>query len=519
MSIRRALISVSDKSGLIPFAQFLVSQDVEILSTGGTSKALNDAGITVRDVSEVTQFPEMMDGRVKTLHPGVHGGLLARRSQPEHMAAAKQHGIGMIDLLVVNLYPFEATLASSTDYDTLVENIDIGGPAMIRAAAKNHESVTVVVDVADYDAITRLMQAHGGAVPPEHRLRFAAKAFARTASYDTLIAAWLSDPLHTGGGAQEQWPAYLLDARLGNTLRYGENPHQAAALYTRLDGRGGIAQAQVLQGKELSYNNLADAEAAWQIVADAATPTVAIIKHANPCGIAEGADVVQAFQRALACDPQSAFGGILATNQPVTPALVEAIGSLFLEVIVANEITPEARTVLAVKKNLRVLQVLPEQHRSPLVRWQITPISGGYLVQEKDHGEAKTLTLVTGTPISDAQKRDAALAFQWAKHVRSNAIVLVKDGVAIGIGAGQQSRVDSVKIAVDKARRYGHDPKGAALASEAFLPFADNVELAAEAGIATIIQPGGSVRDPEVIAAANKHGIAMLFTAIRHFKH
>jgi phosphoribosylaminoimidazolecarboxamide formyltransferase/IMP cyclohydrolase len=519
MSIRRALLSVSDKAGLLPFAQFLVAQGVELLSTGGTAKALKDAGLPVRDVSEVTQFPEMMDGRVKTLHPAVHGGLLARRGETSHMEAAAKHGIGMIDLLVVNLYPFEATLAATTDYDTLVENIDIGGPAMIRAAAKNHESVTVIVDVADYEAVMGMMQTHNGAVPPEQRLRFAAKAFARTASYDTLIASWLSDPLHTGGEAADQWPAYLLDAALGQRLRYGENPHQAAAVYQRLDGHGGIAHASVLQGKELSYNNLADAEAAWAIVAEAAEPTVAIIKHANPCGIAIGKDNVEAFARALAGDPQSAFGGILATNRPVTAALVQAVGSLFLEVIVAQEITPEARGLLAAKKNLRVLEVQPESHRSPLVRWQIVPISGGYLVQETDRGVSGELKLVTGEPISEAQQRDAMLAFQWAKFVKSNAIVLVKDGAAIGIGAGQQSRVDSVKIAVDKARRYGHDPKGAALASEAFLPFADNVELAAEAGIATIIQPGGSVRDGEVIAAAEKHGIAMLFTGVRHFKH
>jgi phosphoribosylaminoimidazolecarboxamide formyltransferase/IMP cyclohydrolase len=511
--IRRALISVSDKQGLLPFVQFLVAQGVEILSTGGTAKTLKEAGIAVRDVSDVTQFPEMMDGRVKTLHPRVHGGLLARRGEASHMAAAEEHGIGMIDLLVVNLYPFETTLNSSTDYDTLVENIDIGGPAMIRAAAKNHESVTVIVDVADYSTIQALISEYGE-VPEAKRKQFAAKAFARTAAYDTLISSWL-----TGAAGDEQFPPYLLDAARGKALRYGENPHQAAAVYRRLDGKGGIAQATVLQGKELSYNNLADAEAAWGIVADAVEPTVAIIKHANPCGIAVAKDAVEAFTKALAADPQSAFGGIVATNQPVTAALIEAVGSLFLEVIVAKEVTPEARTLLAAKKNLRVLEVTPETHRSPLAKWQIAPISGGYLVQEKDYGAAQELKLVTGKAVNETQQRDAALAFQWVKHVRSNAIVLVKDGVAIGIGAGQQSRVDSVKIAVDKACRYGHDPKGAALASEAFLPFADNVELAAEAGIGTIIQPGGSVRDPEVIAAAEKHGIAMFFTNIRHFKH
>lgn len=514
MPITRALISVSDKAGLIPFAQFLADRGIEILSTGGTAKALAEAGIAVRDVRDITQFPEMMDGRVKTLHPAVHGGLLARRGEASHMAAAEAHGIGMIDLLVVNLYPFEATLARSTDYDELVENIDIGGPAMIRAAAKNHESVTVLVDVADYAAVEEWIAAHGE-VPEAARKRFAAKAFARTASYDTLIASWL-----TGAADEAMFPPYLLDAARGPELRYGENPHQQAALYQRLDGKGGIAHAAVLQGRALSYNNLADADAAWAIVADAAEPTVAIIKHANPCGIAVAADPVEAFTKALAADPQSAFGGIVATNRPVTPAFIEAVGGLFLEVILAQEITPEARAMLAAKKNLRVLEVAPERHRSPLAAWQIVPISGGYLVQQQDPaGTEAALQLVTGQPIGEAQQRDAALAFHWAKFVKSNAIVLVKDGVAIGIGAGQQSRVDSVKIAVDKARRYGHDPKGAAMASEAFLPFADNVELAAEAGIATIIQPGGSVRDPEVIAAAEKHGIAMLFTGTRHFKH
>ncbi len=511
--IKRALISVSDKQGLIPFAQFLVSKGVEILSTGGTSKALQEAGIAVRDVRDITKFPEMMDHRVKTLHPAVHGGLLARRGKPEHMASAAEHGIPMIDLLVVNLYPFETTLNRSTNYDELVENIDIGGPAMIRAAAKNHESVTVIVDVADYTRVQELMTAQGE-VPEAARRQFAAKAFARTAAYDTLIAAWL-----TGAVSDSPWPTYLLDAELKGSLRYGENPHQGAALYRRLDGKGGLANAQQLQGKELSYNNLADAEAAWAIASSIDLPAVTIIKHANPCGTAVGKDNKEAFKRALAGDPVSAFGGILATNQTVDAALVEAIGSLFLEVIIAPGVTAEARALLEKKKNLRVLVAQKETHASPLAGWVVQAISGGYLVQQQDAGVAAEWAQVTGKPVSDAQMRDARLAFHVVKFVKSNAIVLVKDGATIGVGAGQMSRVDSVRIAIEKARAHGHDPKGAVLASDAFFPFADNVELAAAAGIGLLVQPGGSVRDQEVVDAAEKHGMAMLLTGTRHFRH
>ncbi len=514
--IKRALISVSDKNGLIPFARFLVAQGVELLSTGGTAKLLKEKNIPVRDVSEVTNFPEMMDGRVKTLHPLVHGGLLARRDDKEHMNAAKAHNIGMIDLLVVNLYPFETTLNSTTDYDTLVENIDIGGPAMIRAAAKNHESVTVIVDTADYEIVQQSMQQNAGAVPEQQRKQFAAKAFARTAAYDTLISSWL-----TGATGETPWPAYLLDAKLATTLRYGENPHQAAALYQRLDAKGGLANATQLQGKELSYNNLADAEAAWQIASGTDAPTAVLIKHANPCGVATDDNLITAFTRALASDPVSAFGGILAINGVVDAGLVSAIGSLFLEVIIAHDFSADARTALAAKKNLRLLTVQPEKHASPLAGWMIQAISGGYLVQQQDHGSspANAWKPATGNTISDAQMRDAALAWHVVKYVKSNAIVLVKNGATIGVGAGQMSRVDSVRIAIEKAKQHGHDPRGAVLASDAFFPFADNVELAAAAGISLVIQPGGSMRDQEVIDAANKHGIAMLFTGIRHFRH
>lgn len=515
MTIKRALISVSDKTGLVPFAQFLIGQNVEILSTGGTAELLRSNGIPVKDVSEVTGFPEMMDGRVKTLHPLVHGGLLARRSEPDHMEAAGEHGIPMIDLLIVNLYPFETTLNKTTDYDTLVENIDIGGPAMIRAAAKNHESVTVLVDVADYAMLQQSMQQNANAVPLAERKKFAAKAFARCAAYDTLIASWL-----TGSVSESPWPAYLLDASLAQTLRYGENPHQAAALYKRLDAKGGLANAAVLQGKELSYNNLADAEAAWAIASTLDAPAAVLIKHANPCGAAIGNEVTEAFAAALKSDPVSAFGGILAVNRPVDASLVAAIGSLFLEVIIAPEFTEEVKATLAAKKNLRLLVATPETHASPLAGWMIQAISGGYLVQQQDRSttppsEWKT---VTGT-LDKARMNDAALAWHVMKYVKSNAIVLVKNGATIGVGAGQMSRVDSVRIAIEKARQHGHDPVDSVLASDAFFPFADNVELAAEAGIGLIIQPGGSVRDSEVIEAATKHGIAMLFTGTRHFRH
>ncbi len=515
MTITRALISVSDKTGLIPFAQFLVSQNVELLSTGGTAELLRKNNIPVKDVSEVTNFPEMMDGRVKTLHPSVHGGLLARRPDAAHMASASAHNIPMIDLLVVNLYPFETTLNSTSDYDHLVENIDIGGPAMIRAAAKNHESVTVIVDVADYEMLQQLMQQNKNAIPADARRALAAKAFARCASYDTLISSWL-----TGAAGETPWPSYLLDASLAQTLRYGENPHQAAALYKRLDAKGGLANATVLQGKELSYNNLADADAAWEIVSSCTQPTATIIKHANPAGVAQKPSIVEAFTAALASDPVSAFGGILAINRPVDAALVAAIGSLFLEVIIAPDFTEEARASLAAKKNLRLLIATPEAHKSPLAGWMIKGISGGYLVQTNDtttapQAEWKT---VSGNP-NPALVADAALAWHVVKSVKSNAIVLVKNGATIGVGAGQMSRVDSVRIAIEKARQHGHDPRGSVLASDAFFPFADNVELAAEAGIALVIQPGGSMRDGEVIEAATKHGMAMLFTGTRHFRH
>lgn len=515
--IRRALLSVSDKTGLIPFAQFLAAQGVELLSTGGTATTLRSAGLTVRDVSDLTQFPEMMDGRVKTLHPMVHGGLLARRSEKTHQKAAQQHGIGMIDLLVVNLYPFETTLNKTRDLDSLIENIDIGGPAMIRSAAKNHESVTVITDVADYDRVMRSMQEHQNAVAAPLRQQLAAKAFARTAAYDTLIASVLS-----GVAEASAFPPYLLDAKHATTLRYGENPHQPAALYQRLDARGGLAHALQLQGKELSYNNLADADAAFAIVNTLKLPGAVLIKHANPCGVAVSeTGLADAFTKALASDPISAFGGILAVNRPVDAALVTAIGSLFLEVIIAPYFSKEAQEMLAAKKNLRLLTAAPETHASPLSHWHIQPISGGYLVQQQDRTTAPKAEWkqVSGTPIALDNIWDAVLAWNVVKYVKSNAIVLVKDGMTIGVGAGQMARVDSVRIAIEKAKQHGHDTTGATLASDAFFPFADNIELAAAAGITTLVQPGGSVRDEEVIEAAKKHNMVMLLTGMRHFRH
>ena len=516
MTIARALISVSDKTGLVPFARFLADNGVEILSTGGTAQTLRDNKIAVKDVSDVTNFPEMMDGRVKTLHPKVHGGLLARRTEEEHMDAAMAHGIGMIDLLVVNLYPFETTLNKTQDPEQLIENIDIGGPAMIRSAAKNHESVTVIVDVADYALVQDSMQQNKNSVAFDLRRRLAAKAFARTAAYDTLISSWLS-----GTANDSKWPEYFLDSKLAASLRYGENPHQAAALYTRLDAKGGIASAQQLQGKELSYNNLADAEAAWSIASGIVEPAAVLIKHANPCGVASAKNLTTAFTLALASDPVSAFGGILAVNRPLDGKLVEAIGALFLEVIIAPGFTDDAVAALGTKKNLRLLVAQPETHASPLSGWVVNAISGGYLVQQQDHTTSSETEWkqVSGNAATADQMRDAALAWQVVKYVKSNAIVLVKNGATIGVGAGQMSRVDSVRIAIEKARQHGHDPKGATLASDAFFPFADNVELAAAAGIGLVIQPGGSMRDQEVIDAAKKHNISMLFTGMRHFRH
>ena len=509
--IKQALISVSDKTGLEVLVRALAAMNIALVSTGGTAAAIRAMGLQVRDVSALTRLPEMMDGRVKTLHPGVHGGLLARRDSHDHQAAMVQHGIEAIDLLVVNLYPFEATLAKTDDPPRLVENIDVGGPAMIRAAAKNHEFVAVVTDPADYPEIIVAMQQKGG-TELSLRRRLAAKAFSRTGAYDALIGAWMSG---------SEWPDYVLDAVRQTTLRYGENPQQKAALYRRLEGTGGIARAQQLQGKELSYNNLQDADTAFNLVQEFESPTVAIIKHANPCGVATGSDIAAAFEAARAGDPVSAFGGILAANRALDAKLAKAIGDLFLEVVIAPEVTPEAAEKLALKKNLRVLIAVGEQAKSPYADWHILPVSGGYLLQTKDRAPMKEVDwkTVTKKAMTTAQKRDAIFAMTVVRSVKSNAIVLVKNGSTIGIGAGQMSRVDAVRIAIEKARAHGHDPEGSVLASDAFFPFADNVALAAEAGIAALVQPGGSVRDAEVIAAADTENMVMIFTGTRHFRH
>lgn len=516
--ITRALISVSDKTGLEALANALVARGVTLVSTGGTASYLEGLGHEVVQVSSLTQFPEMMDGRVKTLHPAVHGGLLAVRENPAHMHAAETHGIGMIDLLVVNLYPFEATRTTTDDIATLIEKIDVGGPAMIRAAAKNHDSVTVVTDPADYAEVIASIKEHGG-TDNVLRRRLAAKAFARTGAYDSAIASYLAG-LEDDTAAR--WPAYLLDSTRTQVLSYGENPHQQACLYARNEAKHGIAHAELLGGKPLSYNNLSDADAAWQLASRFTQPACVIVKHGNPCGVAIGKDAADAFTRALASDPQSAFGGVIALNYALDHAVVSAIGSLFVEVIIAPDFDADAREVIsAKKKNLRLLKVARGASPSAFDRLQIKSVSGGLLVQTRDDTifDAAAWNTATSTAPSDAQKADLAFAFEVVRAVGSNAIVIVKNGATIGIGAGQMSRVDAVRIAVEHAGRHGHDTSGAVLASDAFFPFADNVDLAAAAGITAIVQPGGSVRDNEVIDAANAAGIAMVFTGSRHFRH
>ncbi len=509
--IKRALLSVSDKSGIVDLAQALAAQGVQILSTGGTARTLKDAGIPITDVSEHTGFPEIMDGRVKTLQPSIHGGILAVRDNAEHAAAMQTHHIEPIDLVVVNLYPFEQTVASDADYDTAIENIDIGGPAMIRAAAKNHAYVGVVVDPADYDAVTaELVDGLSFAL----RQRLAAKAYSRTAAYDTAISTWFTKQEHT-----DEWPPYMAAASRKQVLRYGENPHQSAAFYANHNAPAGLATAQQLQGKELSYNNINDTDAAWKLVSEFDEPAVAIIKHANPSGVAIGASLCDAFAKALACDPVSAYGGILAVNGEVDGALVDAIGKLFLEVIIAPSVSEEAKDALAKKKNLRLLITggMPSAQAQGRV---VKSVLGGYLAQSADAcvfgGELKP---ASKRAASQDELRDLRFAFIVCKHVKSNAIVLAKGGATIGIGAGQMSRVDSVRLACQKAETAGLDVKGTVLASDAFFPFDDNVHHAAEAGVVALIQPGGSMRDDDVIAAADKHDMAMVMTGVRHFNH
>ena len=523
--IGRALISVSDKSGLIELARALAGYGVELISTGGTSGMLRAAGLKVRDVAEVTGFPEMMDGRVKTLHPNIHGALLALRDDDEHLVAMAAHGIEPIDLLIVNLYPFEETVAKGADHATCIENIDIGGPAMIRAAAKNHRSVVVVTDPTDHAALLEQMRAWDGATTMGFRQQLALAAFSRTAAYDAAVSGWLA------GEFAEPFPRHRSFAgRLAQPLRYGENPHQRAAFYRDGSRREGVATAHQWQGKDLSYNNINDTDAAFELVAEfapAGGPACAIIKHANPCGVARAATLREAYLRALACDQTSAFGGIVALNMPLDADTAEEIVKIFTEVVIAPGASEAARAVFAGKKNLRLLttRALPDPAAPGLAYRQV---AGGLLVQDRDAAalDSRTLRVVTKRRPTDPEMADLLFAWTVAKHVKSNAIIYVKDGATVGVGAGQMSRIDSTRIAARKAGDMAEGlgmaqspTHGSVVASDAFFPFADGLVAASEAGATAVIQPGGSLRDDEVIAAADAAGLAMIFTGQRHFRH
>ncbi|MBW6424518.1 bifunctional phosphoribosylaminoimidazolecarboxamide formyltransferase/IMP cyclohydrolase [Rhizobium sp. XQZ8] len=526
VKIRTALLSVSDKTGIIELAKALSEQGVRLLSTGGTHKAIAAAGLAVTDVSEVTGFPEIMDGRVKTLHPNVHGGLLAIRDDADHVAAMQEHGIAGIDLAVINLYPFEEVRAAGGDYPTTVENIDIGGPAMIRASAKNHAYVTIVTDPSDYPAVIEALRSNDGETAYAFRQKLAAKAYARTAAYDTAISNWFAEALDI------EIPRYrTIGGVLKEEMRYGENPHQSAGFYVTGEKRPGVATAVLLQGKQLSYNNINDTDGAFELIGEFAPqtsgPACAIIKHANPCGVATGSTLKDAYLKALACDSTSAFGGIIAVNQLLDAATAEEIVKLFTEVIIAPEVTDEAQQIIAAKKNLRLLVTggLPDPRSRGITA---KTVAGGLLVQTRDNGmiEDIDLRVVTERAPTAAELEDLKFAYKVAKHVKSNAIVYAKDGQTAGIGAGQMSRIDSARIAGLKAEEAAKamgwaEPmtKGSAVASEAFFPFADGLLSAISAGATAVIQPGGSMRDDEVIAAANAHGVAMVFTGMRHFRH
>lgn len=535
--IKRALLSVSDKSGLADLGIALADRGVELISTGGTARTLRDAGLEVCDVSDLTGFPEMMDGRVKTLHPKVHGGLLALRDNAEHTAAMEEHAIGAIDLVVVNLYPFEATVAKGADRDEIIENIDIGGPSMVRSAAKNHGFVTILTDPADYPTLLDELKTNAGATSEAFRIRMAGKAYARTAAYDAAIANWFAfgdaftNPL--GAEALEATPfveTMPLAFRRSDVLRYGENPHQSAAIYVpQISGANGVPQANQLQGKALSYNNLNDADAALELAAEFAggDPAVVIVKHANPCGVAQSRTLLDAWNGALQCDSVSAFGGIVAVNTELDGATAEAIASIFTEVVIAPTISAQAREVFSKKKNLRLLEcgTLPDARRDGFF---MKTIAGGMLIQSRDNGAVKEadLTVVTKREPTPRELQDCLFAWTVARHVKSNAIVYAKDGVTAGIGAGQMNRRDSARIAASKAKEAAEtndwaEPRtiGSAVASDAFFPFADGLISAAEAGASAVIQPGGSIRDEEVIAAADEAGLAMVFTGMRHFRH
>ncbi len=523
--IKRALISVSNKTGIEEFAKKLVEKGVELISTGGTAKLLKASNLDVKDISEITDFPEMMDGRLKTLHPNVHGGLLAIRGNSDHEGAQAEHGISNIDLLIVNLYPFEETVASGADVDQCIENIDIGGPAMIRAAAKNHTSVTVIVDPSDYENLMLEMNSQNGETSPAFRRKMAAKAYARTAAYDSAISRWFAETL------EDTSPDYCSFAgTLSQSLRYGENPHQWAAFYKNSIARPGVATAEQKQGKELSYNNLNDTDAAYELVAEFSprvSPAIAIIKHANPCGVAIGSSLTEAYKNALKCDPVSAFGGIVASNTKLDGETAQEIVKVFTEVIIAPDATEEAMEIIAAKKNLRLLLAhgLPNPKEAGVM---MKMLSGGFLLQARDNGYVDDLDLnvVTKRAPSDQELSDLKFAFKVCKHVKSNAIVYAKNGSTVGIGAGQMSRVDSARIAAWKAQEAAdtaHETitltQGSVVASDAFFPFADGLLTAAKAGATAVIQPGGSMRDDEVIAAADEAGLAMVMTGVRHFRH
>ncbi|HYS47521.1 MAG TPA: bifunctional phosphoribosylaminoimidazolecarboxamide formyltransferase/IMP cyclohydrolase [Xanthobacteraceae bacterium] len=523
--IARALLSVSDKTGLVEFARALAGHGIELVSTGGTAKALAAAGLDVRDVSDLTGFPEMMDGRLKTLHPKVHGGLLAMRDNRDHLAAMQAHGIAPIDLVVVNLYPFEATVQGGAGFAHCIENIDIGGPAMIRAAAKNHADVAVIVDPQDYAAMLAALKAHAGATTLVLRQKLAAKAYARTAAYDAAISNWFAREV------VEDAPAWrTVGGQLAQALRYGENPHQKAAFYRAPDVRFGVATARQMQGKQLSYNNLNDTDAAYECVAEfdpARTCACVIVKHANPCGAAEGASLADAYRKALACDPVSAYGGIVALNGTLDAEAARAITDIFTEVIIAPDATDEAASIVAAKANLRLLLAggLPDPRAPDLT---VKSVAGGLLAQSRDNAvvDEMQLRVVTRRAPTPAELDDLRFAFRVAKHVKSNTIVYARDRATVGIGAGQMSRVDAARIAARKAEDAAKaaglaEPltRGSAVASDAFFPFADGLLVAIEAGATAVIQPGGSLRDKEVIKAADDHGVAMVFTGVRHFRH
>jgi phosphoribosylaminoimidazolecarboxamide formyltransferase/IMP cyclohydrolase len=524
-TIARALLSVSDKTGLVDLARELASRGVTLISTGGTRRLLVEAGLAVTDVAELTGYPEMMDGRVKTLHPAVHGGLLAIRDDAGHRAAMAEHRIMPIDLLVVNLYPFEETLARGGAREDLIETIDVGGPAMIRAAAKNHADVAVIVDPGDYDELLAELAEHHGATSEAFRRRLAAKAFARTATYDAAIANWLA------AETEDETPTFrAVGGRLAEALRYGENPHQSAGFYRTSEQRPGIATARQIQGKALSYNNINDTDAAYECVAEfdpGKRSAIVIVKHANPCGVAEADSLVEAYRKALACDPVSAFGGIIAANRPLDAETASQIVEIFTEVIIAPGASDEAIAIIAAKRNLRLLltDALPDPRATGLTA---KTVAGGLLVQSRDGMTVDDMTLrvVTRRAPTEREAADLRFAFRVVKHVKSNAIVYAKEGATVGIGAGQMSRVDAARIAARKADDAAlaaglpNSPTaGAVLASDAFFPFADGIDAAIAAGASAVIQPGGSLRDQEVIAAADAAGLAMVFTGVRHFRH